>query len=112
MPTSTSRLSYPDCESFFNACLEDEKGARLPFLTLGQANQFRVRLNYFRTIVRADNAKIHEDPEHPMHGRSEYDPITVTVRGPDAADEYWVYGILNRSLAAGAIEKLSEVEGE
>lgn len=110
MPTSTSRLSYPDCESFLNIALEDEKGARLPFSTEGQANQFRVRLNYFRTLCRNDNAKIFPHADDPFHGRCEYDPLEFTIV-PDAAGEWWVYARVRKSVEA-EVERLSEVPGE
>lgn len=110
MPTSKSRLAYPDCESFLNAALEDEVGARLPFLTEGQAMQFRVRLNTYRTIVREDNADVYPSKDHPLHGRSEYDPLSFTVSGPDSAGEYWVYARRN-DAREGEIERLSEIEG-
>ena len=109
MPTSTSRLSYPDCEAFLNLAIEDEKGARIPFLTEGMANQFRVRLNYFRTLVRNDNREIHPARDDPMHGRSEYDVLQFTIL-PDDEGEWWVYARQNR-IDEGIVEKLSEVEG-
>jgi hypothetical protein len=109
MPTSTSRLSYPDCESFLNIALEDEKGARLPFPREGQANQFRVRLNYFRTLVRNDNAKVHPEKDHPMHGRCEYDVLQFTVV-PDDAGEWWVYARINQ-INEAEVERLSDIEG-
>lgn len=107
MPTSTSRASYPDCEKFLTAALDDEQGARLPFLTKGMAHQFMVRLNTFRTICRKDNAKIHTDVDHPMHGRSEYDPLEIAVRGPDAEGEFWVYARKRDFAIESEIEPLS-----
>lgn len=110
MPTSKSRLSYPDCESFLNAALEDERGARLPFLTEGQATQFRVRCHYFRTIVREDNAEIYTDREHPMHGRSEYDVLALTILPTEDRTEFWVYA-RKMTINESEIERLSDVEG-
>lgn len=110
MPTSTSRLSYPDCENFLNVALEDEVGARLPFLLKGAAYQFQVRLNTFRAICRKDNAKVYSDREHPFHGRCEYDPVGIYVQGPDANGEWWVVA-RKRKVNEAEIELLSEVEG-
>jgi len=110
MATSTSRLSYPDCEGFLDAALADEIGSRLPFLTEGAARQFLVRLNTFRKLCRDDNAKIHTERDHPLHGRCDYDPLELKVLGPDPEGEWWVYA-RRRQLPEGAIESLSELEG-
>jgi len=108
MPTSKSRLSYPDCESFLDTALEDEKGARIPFITEGQAHQFRVRLNYFRTLCREDNAKVYPERDAPLHGRCVYDPLQFTIL-PDSEGEWWVYARQNKINPAD-VERLSEVE--
>ena len=109
MTTSQSRLSYPDCEAFLQRASEDAKGMRLPFPVEGAARQFLLRLNTFRKICRKDNMKIHPDPDHPLHGRSEYDPLELKVRGPDAEGEWWVYA--SRYLPnEGIMESLSELE--
>jgi hypothetical protein len=110
MPTSYSRASYPDCEKFLDAALGDDQGARLPCATPGAAKQMVVRLNTFRTICRADNAKIFQALDHPLHGRSEYDPLEIVVRGPDAAGEYWVYAFRRDYNIESSIEKLSELD--
>lgn len=108
MPTSESRLSYPDAEKFLQAALEDAAGARKPFATRGSANHFRVRVNTYRKIMRMDNAKIYPDPDQPMHGRSEYDAISVAVRGPSDDGSWWVYAE-RYDVGDDAIEPLSEI---
>jgi hypothetical protein len=108
MPTSESRLSYPDAEKFLQAALDDATGARKPFTTRGAANHFRVRVNMYRKIMRMDNAKIYPDAEHPMHGRCEYDAISIAVRGPDESGEWWVYAE-RYDVGDEAIEPLSEI---
>jgi hypothetical protein len=110
MPTSTSRLSYPDCEHFLQTALEDSIGARLPFPTRSKAHQYQVRLHYYRTLCRQDNRKIHIDREHPLHGRSEFDPLKISIEGPDASGEWWVFARKYR-IDEAEIELLSEVEG-
>lgn len=117
MPTSQSRASYPDCEEFLNRALEDAVGARMPFppgrpplKPAGPARQFFTRLHTFRTICRADNAVIHTDRDHPLHGRSEYDPLQITIQGPDAAGEYWIYARRYDANVASVIESLSQLE--
>lgn len=111
MGTSSSRLSYPDCEQFFNKALEDPIGVRLYFQTEGHARQFYVRCNSYRTICREDNQKIHsQDRNHPLYGRSEYDPIQLTVIPTEDRSEWFVYARIY-ALNESAIESLSELEG-
>lgn len=110
MPTSQSRASYPDCETFLDSALADEVGARLPLRSKGSAMQMLVRLNTFRTLCRADNAKIHPDRDHPLHARSEYDPLEITTLGPDPAGEYWIYAKRRDYGIEAAIEPLSQLE--
>lgn len=112
MGTSESRLAYPDCETFFNSALEAERGVRLPFPSYGAAKQFQTRLHTFRVICRKDNAKIYPDVDAPLHGRSEYDPIRVSIEGPDSADEYWVYAQkIDTMIDLNAIEPIEERDG-
>jgi hypothetical protein len=111
MPAPTSRLAYPDVESFFDAALADDIGARLPFRSKGEAIQFRVRANNFRSICRADNARIYRDPAEPLHGRSVYDALQLTILGPDANNEYWVYARRVETIIA-EVEPLSTLEDE
>lgn len=110
MPASPSRLAYPDCEEFLNGALADDLGLRKPFGKRGGAQQFLVRLNNFRTICRKDNAKIFPEPDHPLHGRCEYDPLMINIVGPDEAGEWWVYARRLDNMDS-YVEKLSEVEG-
>lgn len=109
MPTSTSRLSYPDCEAFFNRALEDEIGVRLYFQTQGHARQFYVRCNTFRSICRDDNRKMY-DRDHPMYSRSEYDPIQLTVVPTEDQAEWFVYARRYR-INEAEIESLGDIEG-
>ena len=109
MPTSSSPLAYPDCESFLSVALEDEIGARLPFLTEGHARQFMVRCNTFRSMCRGDNKKI-KQRDDPMYGRSEYDPLQITVLPTEDASEWFVYA-RRYKINESEIESLSEIEG-
>jgi hypothetical protein len=108
MTTSESRLSYPDAQAFLDAVLADAVGARRPFPTFGAAFQFRTRCHTLRKICRQDNRKVYPDPQHPMHGRCEYDPIKIRdpVAGPDG--DWWVYGE-RYDVGEGEIEALSEI---
>ena len=108
MSTSDSRLSYPDAEAFLDAVLADDIGARRPFASFGAAFQFRTRLHTFRKICRQDNRKVYPDPEHPLHARCVYDPITVRDPIQDVAGEWWVYAE-RLDVSDGEIEPLSEL---
>lgn len=110
MPTSSSRLSYPDCEAFLNKALEDDVGARMYFLTKGTAYQFRVRCHQFRQICRNDNRQMYQR-DHAMYGRSEYDPITLSILPTEDQSEWFVYA-RKCLIDEGAIESLAELEGE
>lgn len=111
MPTSTSRLAYPDCEEFLNKALEDGKGVRLPFLVEGHARQFLVRCNTFRSICRSDNMRIHRDNrDHPMYGRCEYDVIALSVVPTEDRSDWFVYARIY-ALNEADVESLSEIEG-
>lgn len=109
MGTSSSRLSYPDCEQFFNKALEDPIGVRLYFQTEGHARQFYVRCNTFRTICRKDNTKIYERGSQD-YGVSVYDPVQLTVIPTEDRSEWFVYARIY-ALNESAIESLSELEG-
>lgn len=108
MSTSDSRLSYPDAQAFLDAVLADSVGARRPFATQGAAYQFRTRCHTYRAICRKDNRKIHPDSQHPLHGRSEYDPITIRDPVRDDEGEWWIYAV-RLDTAEEDIEPLSEL---
>jgi hypothetical protein len=107
MPVSQSALSYADCYQFLDAAVADEKGARVWKGTHKAAAHFRFRCNYARKINRLDNARTYEK-DHPMHGRSEYDRVYLTIR-QDQNDEWWVYAEHMPDLS-NFIEPLTEVE--
>ncbi len=108
MPTSSSRLAYPDCEEFLNRALEDNVGVRLPFDSKGQAHGFLVRCNTYRQIVRKDNKAIFERGD-PMYGRSEYDCLMLNIM-PTEDESYWFVYARVYKVNEQAIESLSELE--
>lgn len=110
MPTSSSRLAYPDCEEFFNKALEDGRGVRLPFQIEGHARQFLVRCNSFRQICRQDNMRIHAK-DHPMYGRCEYDTVALSVVPTEDHSDWFVYARIYK-LNESDVESLSEIEGQ
>jgi hypothetical protein len=108
MSTSESRLSYPDAQAFLDAVLADDVGARRPFPNRGAAFQFRTRCHTLRKICRIDNRKVYPDPQHPLHGRSEYDAIKIRDPIKDGEGEWWIYGV-RHDIGDEEIESLSEL---
>lgn len=108
MPTSTSRLAYEDCFSYFEAALTDEKGVRLLMAKPSDAFQLRVRMNAARVLDRQANAETYE-PGHALFGRSEFDQVMVRLVVAPGSEETWVY-IERRGANVLQIQRLSEVE--
>lgn len=110
MPISNSRLSYSDCFTLLDGALADPKGARVCIGEYGQAIFFRMRVNQARAIDRKDNKEIYSEVDHPLHGRSIYDPILTRVL-EDTDGQWWVYAI-KTELDPSRVEGLSELENE
>jgi len=107
MALSTSILAYNDCKDFLEKAVDDSKGARLPFRNETDANYYRMRCNQFRKLDRIQNAMIY-DIGAKMHGHSEYDQLTLTIK--QSSDGYfWVYA-QKLLLNIEEVEALSEVE--
>lgn len=82
MTLSTSKVAFDDCYALMDAALFDPKGIRCQFATLGKARYFRMRCHRARELDRAGNAKTYE-PEHLLHGRSQYDRLFFRLRDED-----------------------------
>lgn len=114
MSISTSRLAYTDCIDLMDAAIESSLGVRYPFgkgpRGRDAAFHYRMRVHQARKLVREDNERIYaDDPGHPLHGRSIYDPLVFRIREADG--EFYLYGE-KTSIDLGAIEPLDEIEGE
>ena len=96
MSLPTSRLAYSDVFDIFDKALGDPHGIRIPFRDRGKASYYRMRMNYGRTIDRADNREIYERG-HPMHGRSPYDHLLTTLREVDGVWYIYVIPMLDAS---------------
>lgn len=77
MSYNTSITSYPDIRGAADKALASEKGVRLRFPDERTALTFKGRFHSFRYQDRKENMKIYTDPDHPMHGRSAYDPLMI-----------------------------------
>jgi hypothetical protein len=112
MTTSTSRMSFLDCQDIFDKALADGKGVRVLFETEGSANHFIGRMHRFRELDRIDNASSF-DLGHPLHGKSVYDQCVV--RRPRAEGfasgevGFWVY-VEKMTIENMVIEPLSGIE--
>lgn len=82
MGYNTSITSYPDIRGTLDKALLSEKGVRLRFPDEKAAVTFKGRVHTFRSLDRKENKKVYPDPDHPMHGRSAYDPLMVKTEEP------------------------------
>ena len=94
MSVPTSRLAYQDVYDIFDKALGDPHGIRIPFPSHGKAAYYRLRMYYGRNIARADNKKIYEEG-HPMHGRSNYDALSATLREVNGIWYIYLIPLLN-----------------
>lgn len=105
MSLSNSILAYMDCKEFLERALDAERGARIPFRTEKEAEYWRMRCNQFRVLDRRQSKTIFA-PGHKMHGHSEYDGLTMTIKYSE--DGYhWVYA-QKRVIDPGQIEDITD----
>lgn len=88
MSLPSSLLSYEPELKFMEMAMDEERGTRMFFTKLNEAEHFRMRCNYARVLHRSENKKIHE-PGMPLYGKSEYDIITFVIRSSE--DGFWCY---------------------
>lgn len=72
MPLPATSASYRDCERVLNHALDQEKGLRIDFPTIQQAQSYRHRLNSCRSILRKESRRIYP-PDHKDFGRCPFD---------------------------------------
>lgn len=106
MTASPSRLAYADCQEVFDTALDDPLGIRIPFDSVGAAQNFRMRLHKFRMIDREDNARTY-DRHHAMYGRSTYDVIRATIMDENGLWYLYLEPVVDASRLV--IERLSEI---
>ena len=107
MTLSTSITAYDNCFEAFDRAIEAKRGIRMEFDDWGSANFFRMRCHQARKLDRERNAKIYSDPEHPMHGRSTFDPLTLRIIRE--GDNTYLY-IERNTILPGKIEDLDDLE--
>lgn|SRR6267142_2105769 len=107
MSLPDSVLAYSDCRDFLDRALEAERGARMIFRTSKDAEYWRMRCNQFRKLDRRQNKMVF-DIGHQMHGNSQYDTLTMTIKSsPDGY--HWVYAE-KKILEPGRVEDIPEDE--
>jgi hypothetical protein len=79
MTFSASRLAFADCFKLFDDAVASDKGIKFRIKNRRQAYHYRNRLNHARRLDRRDNYSTFTDPDHPLHGRSIYDGLTVVI---------------------------------
>ena len=109
MVASHSIHSYDDCFRIMQAAIEDELGARIACIDEGEATWLRLRYNKARAVHRKQNAQVYASPEHPLHGRSEYDGLIFRVK--EVEGKWYVYLEVGAGRAEG-FELLSQLPEE
>lgn len=104
MSVSNSRLSYLDAYEILDRALDRTVGVRVRQPDLNAATYLRMRLHQARKIDRQDNKSIFE-PDHIMHGRSQYDVLIVTIEAEPEGVFLYVTKIESK---AAMIEDLGE----
>lgn len=79
MPLNKSPLAYGDCTKVLDRALVSEKGIKVTFPTHREAKAFQYRAMQARRNDRITNATIYPKGE-PMHAKSAYDYLCVSVR--------------------------------
>lgn len=119
MALPTSRLAYEDVFKILDRALDTPRGIRMKMADEGAAKKMRSRIHYARKLDRDDNRQ-NFSHDHPMYGRSIYDPITLEFRYEGRY--VWIY-LTNQGSAEYIIEEIpdeqqapngnhGEVEGE
>lgn len=88
MSLSTSRNAYLDCFVLLDRALDDARGIRVELRDEKAAIFFRLRIHQARQIDRAENRSLYSEPDHPLHGRSPYDCLTLRI---DPGPPCWLY---------------------
>lgn len=106
MSLSTSRLAYRDCFTLLDRALDEPRGVRIEVPSgLNSAIYLRMRIHHARQIDRADNEKTYPDPEHHLHGCSEYDVLVCRIE--ETADAAWLY-LDKQKVEIGTIESIPD----
>jgi hypothetical protein len=105
MPTPTSLFAYDDCYEIMNQALEDEEGARVELKSHDEANNFRMRLNAARTVMRENNREVYP-PGDQMHGRSVFDGLVFRIKRVEG--KFYVY-LMRHAYGQVTVEKLSQL---
>jgi hypothetical protein len=109
MSLSTSRLAYTACYEAYDRAMASDRGIRLHFPNFSAANYYRMRCHMARKIDRRENKAIHPDPQHPLHGTSQYDALQLTIERVDG--EFYLY-FRKQVYLPSAIEDLDSLEAD
>lgn len=81
MGYNVSINGYIDIRACLDKALASEKGVRLRFPDDKAAMTFKGRVHSCRYLDRKENKKIYAI-DHPMYGKSVYDPLMVRTESP------------------------------
>lgn len=107
MSYASSISAYPDIRNALDQALASAKGVRLKFPDDKAAMTFKGRVHSFRYQDRKENKKIYPE-DHPMHGRSAYDPLMVKTEPTVVENEKTLYVVALIKLE-GVDFKLEEI---
>lgn len=74
--------AYTDCEAVFAAAIADRRGAKVKLSDWNSANNFRLRLNYYRVLLRREACRLYE-PTDPLYNKCEYDSFVNRITEDD-----------------------------
>jgi hypothetical protein len=93
MTTPTKRSAYLPYYEVLDRALDSTTGLRIECNEMGEAYQYRVRLNRARTLDQNLN-RMSRPPDDPKYGISDYDNLIFQIREEDG--KWWVYVRHNR----------------
>lgn len=104
MSFNRSPFAFGDLRDLFQKAMETPKGLRIIQENRGRAIRLSMRLNYLRKMNRKENA-LTFPVDHPLHMRSEWDKLEISVPKKGTPDEHCVY-IRHRKMEDLKIEEL------
>jgi hypothetical protein len=93
MPLPNNRGAFKPFYDVLDRALESSQGIRIECTTIGDAYQYRNRLNWARKLDQELNRESRK-PGDPKYGASDYDQLIVTVKVEE--EKCWVYVKHNR----------------
>ena len=97
-------LRIPIEAAHIDRALDDPRGIRVELRGVDSATHLRMRIHQARQIDRRENATTYSEPDHPLHGRSPYDCLTLRI---DPGPPCWLY-LDKIKVEIGRVETIPE----